>query len=100
MSALLWLLQRASGLVLVILAGLHVGVQYGLLPFSIRRPALIVVDWFLLTFLLYHGLNGVRTVAYDYVTRPQAQRLVDWVLWAAGLTLFAYGSWGLILLIR
>lgn len=100
MPAILWLLQRASGLALVPLAGLHVGVQHALLPVGIRRPVLIAVDWLLLAIVLYHGLNGVRTVAYDYVARPRAQRVVDWTLWAVGLALFAYGSWGLFLLTR
>jgi succinate dehydrogenase hydrophobic anchor subunit len=100
MPAILWLLQRASGLALVPLAGLHVAVQHGLLPFAFRRPVLITVDWLLLAIVLYHGLNGVRTVAYDYVARPRAQRAVGRALWVAGIALFAYGGWGLVLLAR
>lgn len=100
MSAIHWLLQRASGLALVILAGVHVIVQHALLPVVVRRPAQLAVDWLLLALVLYHGLNGVRTVAYDYVATPAAQRAIAAALWAAGLALFAYGGWGLVLLAR
>ncbi|MGQ0548153.1 MAG: hypothetical protein ACT4PY_00570 [Armatimonadota bacterium] len=100
MSAALWLLQRASGLLLVLLVGIHVGVQHGLFRVPLRRTMLIGVDWLLLAVVLYHGLNGVRTVAYDYIHRRPAQRMVDWALWIAGLVLFFYGSWGLLGFIR
>jgi succinate dehydrogenase hydrophobic anchor subunit len=100
MSAALWLLQRASGLALVVLAGLHVIVQHALLPVVIRRPVQLAVDWLLLALVLYHGLNGVRTVACDYVMAPARQRAITAALWAAGLALFAYGGWGLAALAR
>lgn len=95
MSAALWLLQRASGLVLVLLAGIHVGLQHALFPVPLRREALLGVDWLLLGIVLYHGFNGIRTIAHDYLTGPSAQRAADWMLWVAGLALFLYGSWGL-----
>jgi len=94
-SALLWLLQRASGLLLVVLAGAHVTVQLGLAAVPLRRAVLLGVDWLLLAGVLYHGLNGVRTVVFDYVSRPAAQRAADWLLWLTGLALFLYGAWGL-----
>jgi succinate dehydrogenase hydrophobic anchor subunit len=97
---MLWILQRASGLALVVVAGLHVVVQAALLPVAIGRPTLLVLDWVLLALVLYHGLNGVRTVALDYVPRPAAQRIVTVLLWAIGVGLFAYGGWGLRLLAR
>ncbi len=95
MSAALWLLQRASGLVLVLLAGIHVGLQHALFPVPLRREVLLGVDWLLLGIVLYHGFNGIRTIAHDYLTGPWAQRATDWMLWVAGLALFLYGSWGL-----
>jgi succinate dehydrogenase hydrophobic anchor subunit len=99
-SAILWILQRASGLVLVAVAGLHVIVQAALLPVAIRRPTLLAVDWVLLALVLYHGLNGVRNVALDYVHRQEMQRALSAVLWVIGLGLFAYGGWGLLVLAR
>jgi succinate dehydrogenase hydrophobic anchor subunit len=99
-TAVLWVLQRASGLFLVLLAGLHVGVQHGLFSLSFRRPVLLGIDWLLLAIVLYHGLNGVRTIAYDYLSGRSAQQAVDRLLWVLGLALFAYGSWGLVLFLR
>ena len=95
MNAFLWLLQRVSGLMLIAFVGLHVGVQYGFWGSPFRRPVLIGIDWVMLALVLYHGVNGLRTIAYDYLRSPVAQRLVTGALWVAGLALFAYGSWGL-----
>lgn len=95
MSAILWLFQRASGLVLVLLAGIHLGAQHALFPVSLRRGVLLGVDWLLLGIVLYHGFDGVRTIAHDYLRGPGARRTADWVLWTAALVLFLYGSWGL-----
>ena len=95
MNAFLWLLQRISGLILIGLVGVHVGVQYGFLGSPFRRPVLIGIDWVMLALVLYHGVTGLRTIAYDYVSHPPAQRLVSRILWIAGLALFVYGSWGL-----
>lgn len=100
MSALLWILQRASGLLLVALAGVHLSVQHGLFPVPFRPQVVLAIDWCLLAVVLYHGLNGLRTVAYDYIGRPGAQRAVNWVLWTSGLALFLYGSWGLTAFVR
>lgn len=100
MSAALWILQRASGLLLILLVGIHLGVQHSLFHVPLRRTVLIGVDWLLLAVVLYHGLNGLRTVAYDYVHRRPAQCTVDLALWIAGLALLVYGSWGLLVFIR
>jgi succinate dehydrogenase hydrophobic anchor subunit len=94
-NAFLWVLQRVSGLILIGLVGVHVGVQYGFLGSPFRRPVLIGIDWVMLALVVYHGVNGLRTIACDYISHPPAQRLVGNVLWIAGLALFAYGSWGL-----
>jgi succinate dehydrogenase hydrophobic anchor subunit len=99
-SAILWVLQRASGLVLVVVAGLHVVVQAALLPMPMPRPTLLAIDWVLLALVLYHGLNGVRTVALDYITVPAAQRMLAPLLWGFGLALFVIGGWGLVVLGR
>jgi succinate dehydrogenase hydrophobic anchor subunit len=95
MSAMLWVLQRASGLLLVFLVGIHLGVHYALFPVSFRRGVLLGVDWLLLGIVLYHGCNGLRTIAHDHLSGPRAQRAADWALVGTGLALFLYGSWGL-----
>lgn len=100
MSAFLWMFQRASGLVLIALVGVHVGIQYGFVTTSFRRPVLLAIDWIMLALAVYHGVNGLRTIAYDYLGHSPAQRAVSAALWVAGLVLFAYGSWGLALMGR
>jgi succinate dehydrogenase hydrophobic anchor subunit len=100
MNAFLWMLQRASGLLLVALVGVHMGVQYGAVPSPFRRPVLLGIDWVLLALVLFHGINGLRTIAYDHIVQRRTQRAVGAALWLAGLALFAYGGWGLAMLSR
>jgi succinate dehydrogenase hydrophobic anchor subunit len=71
-----------------------------LFPVPLRREVLLGVDWLLLGVVLYHGFNGIRTIAHDYLSAPGAQRIADYVLWVAGVAVFLYGSWGLAAFVR
>lgn len=85
----LWLLQRLTGLLLIALVLLHgwfnhfaqigafeAGLQDELVVFSVvedrlTRVGFIFLDLALLTLVLFHGLNGVRTVLLEW--RPAAR---------------------------
>jgi succinate dehydrogenase hydrophobic anchor subunit len=95
MSAILWTLQRASGLLLVLLVALHLGAQAALFPVPLRRHTLLGIDAVLLGAVLYHGVAGVRTIAHDYLRSAAARRAADVGLWCAGAALAAYGVWRL-----
>ena len=69
-----WLLQRVTGLGLVIYLFLHIGVistvQLGADTFDdvlavLQTPFFVVLDLMLATAILYHGLNGIRVVLID-----------------------------------
>ena len=103
-----WLLQRvtASGCRAAADAhrhrppGQHLEVEKGILPglvvFSdvaerLESPAYWVIDLLLLSFALYHGLNGVRNVLLDYGLRGVGERVVTAGLSLLGVAAFAYG---------
>jgi succinate dehydrogenase hydrophobic anchor subunit len=94
-NAILWVLQRAAGLVLVLLVGAHLGAQVALFPVPLRRHVLLAVDGLLLAAVLYHGLAGMRTIGHDYLRSRGARRAADAAPWAAGAGLTAYGFWAL-----
>lgn len=85
-----WLLQRITGLLLVTYLLIHLWGNH--FRFIIRTPLdpvfnFILSDNFLLILLvliLYHGFNGLRSVAIDLGGGLRLQRWVFWVLMALG----------------
>lgn len=100
-----WVLQRATGALLLLLLGLHFWVTHfatkGPVTFAnvterVRSPIWFHIDVALLAVIIYHALNGVRTIILDLgLTRKKALAL-DWGLVALGLAMLAFGSWGLL----
>jgi succinate dehydrogenase / fumarate reductase membrane anchor subunit len=106
---LAWLLQRITAIGLVVLLPIHIvinhlanisKVEQGLLPglvvFSnvakhFESPAYWTVDVLLLSFALYHGLNGVRNVAVDYGLRGWFAKAFTGALVGVGAAAFAFG---------
>ena len=106
---LAWVLQRVTAIGLVVLLPTHIvinhlaniskveeGILPGLVVFSdvmqrFESPAYWVVDILLLSFALYHGLNGVRNVAMDYGLRGVGEKVVTGALSLVGLAAFAFG---------
>ena len=102
-----WYLQRITGAALLILLVMHFWVEHFAaevrtpqgLTFEViqqrffRNPWFVAVDISFLIIALYHGLNGVRNIIFDFswVTRPM--RTVVTVL----LVLFGLGVayWGI-----
>ncbi len=106
---LAWLLQRVTAIGLVVLLPIHVVINHlaniskveehilpGLVVFSdvaerFESPAYWTVDVLLLSFALYHGLNGVRNVAVDYGVRGTASKVFTGALCGVGAAAFAFG---------
>ncbi len=104
-----WLLQRVTAVGLIILLPIHIvvghlfnisevekGILSGLVVFSdvaerLETPTYWVIDLLLLTFALYHGLNGVRNVLLDYGLRGTGERVVTAGLSLIGVAAFAFG---------
>jgi len=105
-----WFLQRVTGAGLIVLLLIHVifnhylnisevsrGILPGLVVFSnvaerFETAGYWVVDIFLLSFVLYHGLNGIRNIALDYGARGAVERAVTAALLALGVAAFAFGT--------
>ena len=104
-----WFLQRVTAVGLVVLLPVHIVINHlaniskvesdalpGLVVFSdvaerFESPAYWVVDLLLLSFVLYHGLNGVRNVAMDYGLRGAGEKVVTGALALVGVAAFAFG---------
>jgi succinate dehydrogenase / fumarate reductase membrane anchor subunit len=98
----IWLLMRYSGIALIPLAWIHVLIQDVLvgvhridMDYVALRWATLgwrVYDMALLGFAFAHGMNGLRQVLEDYITRDRPRRLVRWGLFAAWLVITAIGA--------
>ena len=75
-----WLFMRISGLVLLFLALGHLVVMhlmgtgaerinFGFVAVRWQSPFWRTWDWMLLILALVHGINGLRNITLDYVTR-------------------------------
>ncbi|MFZ5824343.1 MAG: hypothetical protein ACOY94_08455 [Bacillota bacterium] len=95
-----WIGQRVSAVLLLLLVGVHFGIMHFVDPTaeitfassSLRLKGLLyfLVDSGLLFVGLYHGLNGIRAIIFDYW--PKAGRAATWVLTLVGLLFAGYGS--------
>jgi succinate dehydrogenase / fumarate reductase membrane anchor subunit len=97
-----WFFMRISGLLLVFLALTHFTITHIIndvvhtdAEFVAGRwdnPLWRIFDWALLTLALFHGLNGLRVIIDDYVTRPGRRAAVKSVLYSVSIALFAWGT--------
>lgn len=109
MSARLWILQRVTSIGLIVVLLFHMVVLHYIDPSEeitladtrvrLQSVLFIVVDSFLLAFALFHGLNGVRNVAYDYFPKPRTRKMISYILLVAGLATLVWGAFVLIKLV-
>ena len=96
-----WLWQRITAAFLVIILAIHISLlhyggeaqlQFASVALRLKGVFYLLVDFFLLGFGLYHGLNGFRNVIFDYNPSDGAKKALTALLWVAGLALFIYGG--------
>ena len=96
-SVMLWLIQRITAVLLVVLLGLHLWLSNFALDWAAFPRAL--VDLALLALALFHGLNGVRSVVMDFGVGQQGRQFLSLSLTLLGIVAFvsgAYGFWPLL----
>jgi succinate dehydrogenase cytochrome b556 subunit len=100
-----WVLQRFSGVLILGLLGLHFWVTHfgtaGPVTFEnvverVRLPIWFHFDVALLAVIIYHALNGTRTIILDFGLTPRKTRVMDCCLVVLGLAMLVFGSWGLL----
>jgi succinate dehydrogenase cytochrome b556 subunit len=93
-----WILQAFTGVLLVVLLGLHMVVQHFVVEGGLRRYQQVVEYLFLLeiAFLIvvtWHALLGVRAIILDLGLKPATERKVTAFLSFVGVVTVAYGIW-------
>lgn len=98
-----WLLQRISGLAIVIFIFLHIweitsAYRGGAAGFdaamkALKTPAFVVGEWALFLAVVYHGINGIRLVLFDLGIGVRAHKSLFWAVLAISAVLIVGGSW-------
>ena len=91
-SVTLWLLQRITAVLLVVLLALHLWAS----NFTANWASFFrgLVDLSLLAIALFHGMNGVRTVVLDFGPGLQGRRFLSASLTMLGVVAFLFGVYG------
>ncbi len=88
----LWLFQRVSAVLLVVILGVHLWLaNFGQAAASLRAALGVV----LLGLALFHGLNGVRTVIFDFNIGAQGRKFTTMLLLLLGVVSLLFGMYGL-----
>jgi len=107
-----WAFQRLSAVLLIAFLAVHlyvahfmdVGAETGEEPLitfdevSVRLDQLvyIIVDYGMLSMVLLHGLNGLRTVLFDFDMFVRRKKVIDVALWVVGVATLI---WGIVILL-
>jgi len=102
LETIAWKWMRYSGLLLIPLAWGHVLIQDILigvhaidLDYVALRWASLgwrVYDFLLLSFAFAHGVNGLRQVLNDYISRDSTRKKTSWILFGFWLVLSLIGA--------
>lgn len=102
-NAWLWLAKIISGLLIVILLGIHFVVNHlvapeGLLSYAdvvqyYKNPLVPVMEGVFLVFAVSHSLIGSRGIILDLNPPPKLIKAMDYVFTIIGTTAIIYGIW-------
>jgi succinate dehydrogenase / fumarate reductase, membrane anchor subunit len=99
----LWLFMRISGLLLIFLALGHLlimhlfetgaeRIDFGFVATRWASPFWRTWDWMLLMLALVHGINGLRTITLDYISRPGVRLAITMTTYVLGFVLMVLGT--------
>jgi len=97
----LWITQAVSGIILLVLLGLHLFANHtegGLLDYAgvlrrLKDPATFALETAFLVFVTYHALVGLRAILLDYFQGERAGRYVTGLTSVVGVVAVVYGVW-------
>ncbi len=99
-----WFLQRLSATLLIVLLAVHIVIDHfwqmgaptsmlSVAHIHLRLASLVwvLVDYSLLALVLFHGLNGTRTVMFDFDWFAKRKKYVEAGLWTLGIAMLVWG---------
>ncbi len=102
-GAMRWLLQAVSGLLLIVLLGVHMIANHYIAAGGLRtyeevvaylsHPVVLAWEVIFLIIVIFHAVLGVRSVLYDLGLSPGTQRRLDRLVGLVGIGAVLYGLW-------
>jgi len=102
-----WLLQRVTAVLIIVFLGTHIilahfsnldpatpeddQLSYQSIEARLAMLPILFTDYALLVTGIYHGLNGLRMVGFDFVVNRTKRRLMDGALWMVGIVAVIWG---------
>ncbi len=96
-----WFFQRLSAALLVVLLTIHIYMDHyaevgaditvGWVHERLGQILYIAVDYAMLAMVIFHGLNGSRTILFDFDVFIKRRKLVDIGLWVLGIATMIWG---------
>ena len=74
-------------------------VVYEVVKQRLAKGFFVFFDFALLSLALYHGLNGIRNILFEWRPAARRQRMVTASLWILGLVSFGFGARALLVFI-
>jgi len=95
-------LQRVTAVLILVFLGIHIYLAHfsnlndELLSWDnvesrVKALPILIVDYGLLITAIFHALNGMRMVGFDFIVNNTKRRAVDVVLWIAGIVAVIWG---------
>jgi succinate dehydrogenase cytochrome b556 subunit len=98
-----WILQVVSGVLLVLLLGLHIVTQHFVVKGGLRdyaqvvsylsNPAVLVVESLFVVVLIWHAMLGLRAILLDFGFGRRGQAWITYGVTALGAVTAAYSFW-------
>lgn len=98
-----WILQAFTGVMLLVLLGLHMVAQHFVVEGGLRdyaqvvawlsNPFVFLLEVGFLIIVTWHALLGVRAIVLDLGLKPTAERKLDVALTVVGVAAVLYGVW-------
>jgi len=98
-----WILQVVSGVLLVVLLGVHIVTQHFVVKGGLRdyaqvvsylsNPAVLAVESLFVVVLIWHAMLGLRAVLLDFGFGPRGQARITYGVTLLGALTAAYSFW-------
>jgi succinate dehydrogenase hydrophobic membrane anchor protein len=105
-----WILQRITAVLLFVFLGAHLFVLHyvpenlniNFLGVAARFKSVlyVIIDSGLLAVALYHALNGIRNVLFDFIADDGKRRALTWLLLLVGCAYLIWGAYALTFFVK
>jgi succinate dehydrogenase cytochrome b556 subunit len=102
-GSLAWIFQVFSGVLLLLLLGVHIVTQHFVVKGGLRdyaqvlsylsNPAVLAVESLFVIVLIWHAMLGLRAILLDFGFGRRGQAVITWGVCALGAVTAGYSFW-------